>query len=103
MIESPGKQSRRKFLATSAGAAAAIGAGPGASVLSAQNPAAGADDEITIALVNGRIHTLDAKDTIFNTVTIRNGRFVTVGGRPPKASASVKVIDVRGRTVVAGL
>ena len=100
MIESSGKRSRRRFLAT---AAAAIAAGPAAGVLSAQNPAAGAADEITLALVNGRIHTLDTNDTVANSVTIRNGRFVTVGGRPPKASPSVKVIDLRGRTVVAGL
>jgi predicted amidohydrolase YtcJ len=36
-------------------------------------------------------------------VTIRNGRFITVGGRTPKAGPLVKVIDLRGRTVVAGL
>jgi len=97
------KQSRRRFLATTAGAAGAIGAGPSAAVLSAQNPAAAAPEDITLALVNGRIHTLDAGDTVATTLTIRNGRFVTVGGRPPKAGPGVRVIDLRGRTVVAGL
>jgi hypothetical protein len=94
------RQSRRRFLATTA---ATIAVGPAASVLSAQNPAPGAGEDITLALINGRIHTSDARDTVVNTVTMRNGRFVTVGGRPPKASSTVRVIDLRGRTVVAGL
>jgi predicted amidohydrolase YtcJ len=96
----PEGPSRRGFLTTSAGAAAAIGSG---ALLSAQTPAAVAGDEITLALVNGRIHTLDAANTIANTVTIRNGRFIAVGGRPPKAGRSVRVIDLHGRTVVPGL
>ena len=95
MTESSGKHSRRRFLATSAGAAAA-------STLSAQNTPPAAED-VTLALINGKIHTSDARDTVVNTVTIRNGRFLTVGGRPPKAGPLVKVIDLRGRTVVAGL
>jgi len=102
MTESSGKHSRRRFLATSAGAAAAIGAGPAATVLFAQNSPPAAED-VTLALINGKIHTSDARDTVVNTVTIRNGRFIAVGGRPPKAGPLVKVIDLRGRTVVAGL
>ncbi len=90
-------QSRRRFLATTAGAASAAG------ILSGQPPAPGVGEDITLALINGKIHTSDARDTVVNTVTMRNGRFVTVGGRPPKASSSVRVIDLRGRTVVAGL
>lgn len=100
------RPSRRRFLATSAGATAAIGAaiegGPAADDLSGQNAAAGGD-EITLALVNGRIHTMDAANTVANTVTIRNGRFVTVGGPRPKAGPGVRIIDLRGRTAVAGL
>ncbi len=95
MTESSGKHSRRRFLATSAGAAAA-------STLSAQNTPPAAED-VTLALINGKIHTSDARDTVVNIVTIRNGRFITVGGRPPKAGPLVKVVDLRGRTVVAGL
>src|ERR1700681_1558433 len=93
-------QSRRRFLATSAGATAVIGAaiqaGPAAVVVSGQTPAAGAGEEITLALINGRIHTMDAGNTVANTVTIRNGRFVTVGGPPPVAGPAVRVIDLRG-------
>src|SRR5580698_10220373 len=88
------KQSRRRFLATTAGASSA------AMVLSGQAPVA---EDVTLVLVNGKIHTGDARDTVANTVIIRKGRFVTVGGRPPKAGPLVKVIDLHGRTVVAGL
>jgi predicted amidohydrolase YtcJ len=95
--------SRRRFL-SSTGAAAIMGTalegGPAALVLSGQSPII---DEATLALVNGRIYTSDAGDTVVNTVTIRNGRFVAVGGRPPKAGPGVRVIDLRGRTVVPGL
>src|SRR5215472_14704879 len=89
------KQSRRHFLAASAGAAAAIGAGPAASIVSAQAPAA-LPDETTLVLTNGRIHTIDAGDAVVNTVSIRNGRFVAVGGRPPARAANVRVIDLKG-------
>jgi predicted amidohydrolase YtcJ len=74
--------------------------GPAALVLSAENPVI---DETTLALVNGKIHTSDAGDTVVSTATIRNGRFVAVGGRPPKAASGVRLIDLRGRTVVPGL
>src|SRR6266699_1092894 len=100
MTEKSGKPSRRQFLVTSTAATAAIG--PAAAVLSGQNPVPAGED-ITLALVNGRIHAMDAANTVANTVTIRNGRFVTVGGPKPKAGAGVRVIDLRGRTVVPGL
>ena len=91
--------SRRSFLAASAGAAAL----PAALDLSGQTPAAVGGEDITLALVNGKIHTMDAANTVANSVTIRNGRFIAVGGRPPKAGRGVKVIDLRGHTAVAGL
>jgi predicted amidohydrolase YtcJ len=94
--------SRRRFLATSAGAAVAL-AGPSAVSLSGQNAPLAAVDETTLVLINGKIHTMNAANTVANTVTIRNGRFATVGGPKPKAGPGVRVIDLRGRTVVAGL
>ena len=93
--------SRRGFLAASASAAAVIG--EGGAELSGQNAPAVLGDEITLALVNGRIHTMDAADTVANVVTIRNGRFVTVGGTPPAPGPSVRIIDLHGRMAVAGL
>jgi len=94
-------QSRRQFIGRTAGFVAAIGAGPYAAVLSGQNNPTAADD-ISLALVNGRIHTLDAANTVATSVTIRNGRFVNVNAAPA-AGPGVRVIDLGGRTVVPGL
>ena len=53
-----------------------------------------------LRIVNGRIHTLDAHDTIVSSATIRRGRFVRAAAdRDP----CMQVIDVHGRTVVPGL
>jgi predicted amidohydrolase YtcJ len=86
--------SRRGFLAATVGATA---------VLSGQTPATAAGEEITLVLINGKIHTMDAANTVANSVTIRNGRFVAVGGRPPKTGAGVRIIDLHGRTATPGL
>src|ERR1700687_5238940 len=88
---------RRRFLGTGV-AAAAIGAGPAAVVLSGQDLGA----EETVVLINGRIHTLDAANTVATSVTIRNGRFVNVNAAPA-AGPGVRVINLGGRTVVPGL
>jgi hypothetical protein len=93
--------SRRQFLGAAAGTAAAIGAGPTARVASGQTPAPAAGE--TLALVNGRIHTMNAGATVANAVTIRNGRFLAVGGPAPARGPGVRIIDLRGRTVVPGL
>src|SRR4051812_5700462 len=86
---------RREFLATGAGAALAW------SARSAQ--AQGLPDETTIALVNGRIHTMNAANAVVDNVTIRHGRFITVGGAAPAAGPNVRRIDLGGKTVVPGL
>jgi predicted amidohydrolase YtcJ len=56
----------------------------------------------TLVLVNGRIHTMDARNTIARAVSIRNRRFVAVGDTPP-AAPGARIVDLRGRTVVPGL
>jgi predicted amidohydrolase YtcJ len=67
----------------------------------AQTPASdrctGARD---IRIVNGRIHTMDAHDSVVSSVTIHDGRFATGKG---SAGPCTQVIDVHGRTVVPGL
>lgn len=102
MSDEKGKRgpSRRGFLAAGAGLAAGIA---DRTELSAQNAAAGIQDEITLSLVNGKFHTMDSAGTIADSVTIRNGRFRTVGGAPPAAGPLVRVIDLESRTVVPGL
>jgi predicted amidohydrolase YtcJ len=53
--------------------------------------------------VNGRIHTLDARNSVVSAVAIRNGRIANVGNNAPPRTANTRVIDLRGRTVVPGL
>ena len=98
--------SRRKFLSASAGtamAAIAGGAGPSVVVLSGQVPTAAGAAEPDLTLVNGRIHTMDARNTIVTSVSIKNGRFATVGNSAPTPARGTRVINLRGRTVVPGI
>ncbi len=97
--------SRRRFIATAAGAGAALAAGPAVRLAEAQQapatPAAGPASN-DLVLVNGRIHTMDARSTVVRSVTIRGGRIVAAGNAPPSGAAGRR-IDLRGRTVVPGL
>jgi predicted amidohydrolase YtcJ len=63
---------------------------------------AGARD---VKLVNGRIHTLDSRNSIVSSVTIRNGKFTAVGqeGRSDDGGPCMRVVNLRGRTAVPGL
>ena len=104
------KLSRRQFIsaATAAGTATAFGNEPASVILSAQAgqpPAAGggAQPDATLVLTNGRIHTMDARNTVARTVSMRNGRFVTVGDAAPARGPNTRVIDLKGRTAVPGL
>ena len=84
MSKNPGpRPSRRRFLAASAGAAALGSTGPASTVLSAQN-AAPAGDDITLVLINGRIHTMDAANTVATSVTHsqRPVRWLSAARRP---------------------
>src|SRR6476659_1206645 len=94
--------SRRKFLGTAAGAGLAVSRLAGQSPRIAPSAEGPAPD---LMLVNGRIHTLDARNTVANTVTIRNGRFLSVANpaQPAAVPPATEVIDLRGRTVVPGL
>ena len=97
--------SRRQLLG--AGVAAGIAAafdGVAAPAAEAQGGrAVAAADVEELVFVNGRIHTMDARNTVATTVSIRNGRFSRVGGSAPRASAAVRVIDLKGRTAVPGI
>ncbi len=101
MTNSKRKSSRRGFLKNAPLLASAAALFQGAESR-AQTPAEIPDD-MTLVLINGRIHTMDAAATVANSVAIRNGRFVKVGGKMPKAGATVRVLDLHGRTVVPGL
>src|ERR1700740_512571 len=62
------------------------------------------DDRKSEALVfvNGRIHTMYDRNTVVNTVAMKNGRFVSVG-RAAHDMGEARVINLHGRTVVPGL
>ena len=83
----------RKFLA-----AALLIASP----VSAQvNPCSWARD---LRLVNGRIHTMDSRNSIVSEVTIQDGRFAYVGSPGNrKVTPCTRTINLGGRTVVPGL
>jgi predicted amidohydrolase YtcJ len=58
------------------------------------------DEARDLRITNGKIVTMDARNTVLTSVTIQNGRFVA-GGQ--KLSPCTKVINLRGRTAVPGL
>jgi predicted amidohydrolase YtcJ len=60
------------------------------------------DDPGSLVLTNGRIHTMDDRNSVVSAVRITDGRFSAVG-RYADADRNDKVIDLRGRTVVPGL
>lgn len=60
-------------------------------------------NDTTLNLINGRIHTMNGTNVIASAVSIRNGRFVSVGDARPPATADARVIDLKGHTVVPGL
>src|ERR1700743_848501 len=70
--------------------------GPGIG-LAAGDPCAGSRN---LRLVNGKIVTMDAKNSIVSSVMIRDGVFDSAGGKAPPCT---KTIDLHGRTTVPGL
>src|SRR5205085_1338403 len=64
--------------------------------VAAEDPCAGSRN---LKLVNGRIVTMDKKNSIVSSATIQDGLFSTAG----KLAPCTRVIDLRGRTAVPGL
>jgi predicted amidohydrolase YtcJ len=98
-----GGLTRRGMLGTSAAAVAGLGAVAGpAHAAGGPGPAArgGSGD---LALVNGRILTQDRKGTVASDVLIRSGRFAEVGHGLRTQGLNLRVIDLKGRTVVPGI
>jgi predicted amidohydrolase YtcJ len=100
--------SRRQFLGATAGTALTFGTGPASVAVSGQAPqtagaGAATQADTTLVLVNGRIHTVDPRNTVARTVSIKNGRFVAVGDTTPPRAGNTRVIDLKGRTVVPGI
>lgn len=96
-----GQPSRREFL----GGATAVAIAAGTTACTPGD--SGADGQLApervLIFVNGRIHTMDAENSIANAVAIRNRRFVFVDDVAPEPGPGARVIDLGGRTVVPGL
>lgn len=92
--------SRRQFI----GSATAIGLGAQFSLskLLAQVPQV-PDDGVNILLTNGRIHTMDANNSVVSQVLIRNGRFIAVGNNVAAQAGTARVVDLLGKTVIPGI
>jgi predicted amidohydrolase YtcJ len=92
------------MLAAPPGACLAIAEGDGGPAQRGQGSAPN-DDCRELVLHNGRISTLDQRDTVATSVVIRDGRFAAVGtGREiPAHSSCAPLIDLRGHRVVPGL
>jgi predicted amidohydrolase YtcJ len=93
---------RRKFMKSAAAGAAAAASG---TMLAGKAQAKSPHTDPDVILINGRIHTMDAKNTIASSVAIKDGRFIEVAsGRPDSHEGrKTRVIDLRGRTVVPGI
>lgn len=61
-----------------------------------------AAQEAGLLLTNGKIATLDANDSIVDSVLVRNGRIAAVGNDLEAREGAV-VIDLEGRTLIPGL
>jgi predicted amidohydrolase YtcJ len=100
-----GRISRRDAFRTgaAAGVAAALAGSASAGQAAAAPAGTGGSGDGTLTLVNGKIHTMDGSGTVAQAVSIRNGRFVSVGDSAANPGPENQVINLRGRTVVPGI
>jgi predicted amidohydrolase YtcJ len=56
-----------------------------------------------VTLVNGRIHTLDANNSIVSSVTIKDGKFVSVGHPGGDGGPCMRTINLHGSVAIPGL
>jgi len=92
---------RRQFLSVAGVGALAVAAD--ARITFGQAPVAPAAAVPDLILTNGRVHTMDARNTIVSAVAVRNGRFLAVGASMPARGSGTRVIDLRGRTAIPGI
>jgi predicted amidohydrolase YtcJ len=93
---------RRQFLGSAGAGALALSGLSGAGMLLRAQPTTGAGTA-DLALVNGKIHTMDPNNRVVSQVLIQNGRFAAVGNNISLPRGRVRRIDLKGRTVIPGL
>jgi predicted amidohydrolase YtcJ len=89
-------------VAVAAVGSALAGSGAAGSTPAYTNPRQD-DSEDDLLLVNGKIHTMDDRNSVVDAVRIQNGRFVAVGRDAQRAGGQARRIDLRNRTVVPGI
>jgi len=100
---------RGLFIGGTAAAAAAVLSGStvasaAATPLAYTAPRAWHDDGAgELLFVNGKIHTMDDRNSVVNAVRVANGRITAVGQDAIRQGNSKNKIDLGGRTVVPGL
>src|SRR5688572_1656272 len=92
---------RRRFLGATAATTAATMLGVPSPTATAAPTRRGESRKCDLALFNGRIHTLDRKDTVVDKLLIKDGRFAEVGSMREVGDA--EVVNLRGRTVIPGI
>src|SRR5215470_4742999 len=83
-----------------------IGGWRGAQSRAQASSAPAATEQAELILVNGRISTVDARDSVAQAVAIRGGKILAVGTNDEirgRAAKDARVIDLRGRTATPGL
>jgi predicted amidohydrolase YtcJ len=94
--------SRRQFLcstSTAIGLASRIGS----ATLAAQTRTTAAPAIADLGLTNARIHTMDPMNRVVSQLLVRNGRFAAVGNNVVPRERGLRVVDLKGRTVIPGL
>lgn len=84
---------------SAAAAAGVVASGPASAAHGANPPGLGHGERLVLR--KGRIHTMDGRSSVVDSVAIEDGRFVEVGRNVPPRGG--RVIDLRGHTVVPGI
>ena len=96
--------SRREFMQAAAAAGGTMLGTPALALNPRSRKSHSTHPDPDLILVDGRIHTMDAKNRVVSSVAIKNGRFVEVGNVGRRHyGRETKVVDLNGRTVVPGI
>jgi hypothetical protein len=97
-----GRYTRRQFMQSAAAAAASGTLGLAPKARAAVMPPGRSEPDLF--LFNGKIHTMDAQNSVVSSVWIQSGRFVEVGNAMrPQPGARTKIVDLGGRMVIPGI
>jgi hypothetical protein len=61
------------------------------------------DGHPDLILRNGRIHTMDDRNSVVSTVAIKNGKILSVGHGGPRGGPDTKTVDLGGKMAIPGI